>query len=104
MGVLEFKEPSADRSVWAVFLAVGGDYAFLGEEPVRRIFGGVVILFDTGFGEGVEGEAGVPDGGKARLDANLIAVLAAPDEEIVQVLVGGDDARVIVGIAEDAED
>src|SRR5437588_179775 len=51
--------------------------------------------------QGMQRQAGVPDGGVTGLDADLIALL---DEEVAKVLLGFEDARVVIAIAQGAED
>ena len=85
--VVEFEVPAAGFD--GVF-DVGGPVAWLSafffEEPGGTALHGVVGGIEAGLCEGVGGDACVPDGGEAGLDADLV-VLRVVDHEVIEVFV-----------------
>lgn len=102
VGVVEFEVPPAglDFTVDVVF-PVAGESAFFGDEPVDGFFHFGVGDVHAGIGEGVGGDAGIPDGGEARLNADGV-VLFVVDHEVIELVFGFFDAGVIFVVTEAA--
>ena len=99
----------ADVAVFGAEVAdpVAGDGDLAGEEPVADV-GDLVVVGggEAGLGEGVEGDAGVPDGGEAGLEADVVEFgvrVGLGDHEVVEVALGLLDDGVIAGVAEGLE-
>ena len=104
MRIGEFKEPAGsfiEIDAGAVPGPIGTDAAFFFQQPANGGFDLEVRRIDLRFGQGVHGDAGVPDGRDAGLDADGVAFL---DEEIEDFLVAFDHQRMIFGIAEAMEE